>query len=353
MLKKMVSGAVLMCAMAGTVSADMVLRFAEGSPNRGSRAVAVEHFMEEVKQLSGEKLKFDIHWGGALLDYKTMTDGISRGTADMGTMLAAYTPQKLKALTIGDVPVGSSDPWVGTRAMYELMTTNKVMQDLLARQGLVYITGYSSTGVQFECGKGNEIRTVEDIKGKRIRAIATYAKVLDELGASLVNLTAGDFYQSIDTGLVDCSASYLYTIRTMKTFEVIDNVTLVNWGQINGFATLMNLYTWEDLSKEEQAIMREAGSNAVDYAAKLQIEEMELVVDGLRTGSIGKKVTVYEMADEEKAKLEKAAEKYARDWIDSITKDGVDGQKLWDEYQVLLAKYENERDTKGYPWDRK
>ncbi|MBJ6136082.1 C4-dicarboxylate TRAP transporter substrate-binding protein [Marinobacter litoralis] len=352
MLKGMASGLVLTLAMAGTVSADTVLRFAEGSPNRGSRAEAVEHFMEEVKQLSDGTLTFDIHWGGALLDYKTMTDGVSRGTADMGTMLAAYTPQKLKALTIGDIPVGSSDPWVGTRAMYELMTTNKTLQELLARQGLVYVTGYSSTGVQFECGGGHSIRTVDDIKGKRVRAIATYAKVLDELGASLVNITAGDFYQSLDTGLVDCSASYLYTIRTLKTYEVIDNVTLVNWGQINGFATLMNLYAWEDLSKEEQAIIREAGSNAIDYSARLQIEEMELVVDGLKTGSIGRKVTVYEMAEEERAKLEKVAERYARDWIDSITRDGVNGQKIWDEYQALLMKYERELEAKGYPWER-
>jgi len=352
MLKTIMSSMVLSLAIASSVSADMVLRFAEGSPNRGSRAEAVEHFMEDVKNLSGGKLRFDMHWGGALLDYKTVADGVSRGTADMGTMLAAYNPQKLKTLTIGDVPVGSSDPWVGTRAMYELMTTNEVLQDLLARQDLVYITGYSSTGVQFECGGGNSIRTVDDIKGKRIRAIANYAKVLDELGANLVSVTAGDFYQALDTGLVDCSASYLYTIRTLKTFEVIDNVTLVNWGQINGFATLMNLYTWEDLSKEEQAIMREAGSNAIDYAAKTQIEEMDLVVEGLRSGSIGKKVTVYEMAEEERAKLEQASEKYTRDWIDSITKDGVDGQKIWDEYQALLTKYEQELNTKGYPWTR-
>ncbi|MGO1500987.1 MAG: C4-dicarboxylate TRAP transporter substrate-binding protein [Marinobacter sp.] len=352
MLKIIMSGVVLTLAMASTVSADTVLRFAEGSPNRGSRAEAVEHFAEEINKLSDGELRVNMHWGGALLDYKTMAPGVSRGTADMGTMLAAYDPQKLKSLTIGDVPLGASDPWVGTRAMYELMTTNEALQELLANQGLVYITGYSSTGVQFECGGGTSIRTVEDIKGKRIRAIANYAKVLDDLGASLVNVTAGDFYQALDTGLVDCSASYLYTMRALKTFEVIDNVTLVNWGQINGFATLMNRYTWEDLSREEQAIMRKAGSDAIDYSAKFQIEEMDEVLEGLRTGSIGKKVPVYEMEPEERAKLEKAAEKYARSWIDDITKDSLDGEKIWDEYQALLEKYEQERDIKGYPWER-
>jgi len=352
MLKAIMSGTVLTLIIVSTASADMVLRFAEGSPNRGSRAEAVEHFIEDISKLSDGKLEVDMHWAGALLDYKTVADGVSSGTADMGTMLAAYNPQKLKALTIGDVPLGASDPWVGTRAMFELMTTNEALQELLARQDLVYITGYSSTGVQFECGGGKSIRTLADIKGKRIRAIANYAKVLDDLGASLVNVTAGDFYLALDTGLVDCSASYLYTMRALKTFEVIDNVTLVDWGQINGFATMMNLYTWDDLSKEEQAIIRHAGSNSIDYASKLQIEEMVEVLEGLRTGSIGKKIPVYEMAPEERAKLEKAAEKYAHSWIDNINKDGLDGEKIWDEYQALLSKYENERDTLGYPWER-
>lgn len=352
MLKIIITTTVLSLAIANTTFASTVLRFAEGSPNRGSRAEAVEHFIEDIKTLSDGKLRVDMHWGGALLDYNTVAAGVSRGTADMGTMLAAYDPQNLLALTIGDVPLGASDPWVGTRAMYELMTTNEALQKLLARQDLVYITGYSSTGVQFECGGGKSIRTIDDIKGMRIRAIANYAKVLNDLGASLVNVTAGDFYQALDTGLVDCSASYLYTMRALKTFEVIDNVTLVNWGQINGFATLMNLYTWEDLSKEEQAVMREAGSKSIDYAAQLQIAEMAEVLEGLRTGSIGKKVAVYEMEAEERAKLEKASEKYARSWVDSINKSGIDGDKIWDEYQILLSKYEKERDTLGYPWDR-
>ncbi|MGO1500988.1 MAG: C4-dicarboxylate TRAP transporter substrate-binding protein [Marinobacter sp.] len=352
MLKTIMSGMVLTLVVASTASADMVLRFAEGTPNRGSRAEAVEHFIEDISKQSGGKLEVDMHWGGALLDYKTVATGVSRGTADMGSMLAAYDPQKLKALSIGDIPLGASDPWIGTRALYELMTTNEALQEHLARQNLVYITGYSTTGVQFECGSGNSIRTVEDIKGKRMRAIGNYAKVLDDLGASMVNVTAGDFYQALDTGLVDCSAGYFYTMRSLKTYEVISNVTIVNWGQINGFATLMNLYTWEDLSEEEQAVIRKAGSDSIDYSSRLQIEEMDEVREGMRTGSIGKKVEIYEMAEEERAKLEKAAEKYADSWIENISKDGLDGQKIWDEYQALLEKYEQERDTKGYPWER-
>lgn len=350
MIKILISSAALALAITTTVSAATVLRFAEGSPNRGARAEGVIHFMEDVKNLSGGDLSFDMHWGGALLDYKSVTNGVSGGTADMGTMLAAYDPQTLRALSIGDVPTKYSDPWVGMRAMYELMTTNTDMQKLMADQNFIFLTGYSSTGVQFECAGNTQIRTVEDIKGKRIRAVGNYAKVLHDLGANLVNLNQSEAYQGYDTGLIDCGAAYFYTIRAFKTHEVASNYTIANWAQLNGFATLMNLDIWNDLSKEQQAVLQQASSNAINYFAKLQIEEMDLVIDGLRSGAIGSKRPLYEMAEEEREKLAKAGEKYAKDWIDRINKDGVDGDKIWNHYLALLNKYQEELDTSGYPW---
>ena len=43
MLKSIITTTVLSLAIANTAFASTVLRFAEGSPNRGSRAEAVEH----------------------------------------------------------------------------------------------------------------------------------------------------------------------------------------------------------------------------------------------------------------------------------------------------------------------
>jgi TRAP-type C4-dicarboxylate transport system substrate-binding protein len=321
-------------------------------PNRGARADAMIHFMKDAEQLSNGEVKFDIHWGGALLDYKSITSGVSGGTADMGTMLAAYDPQKLRSIYIGDIPSQYSDPWVGMRAMYELMTTNKVMQDLLALQNLVYLTGHSSTGVQFECTEDSQIHTVADIEGKRIRAAGIYGKVLHSLGANVVNLNAGEAYQAMDSGLVDCSAAYFFTIRAFKTHEVASNITIANWGQLNGYATLMNKDTWEGLNEKQRDALLRAGRNHIDYYGKALLDEMELVTNGLRTGDIGTKVPLYTMTEGERAKLAKASDKYAKDWIERTNKDGVDGEKIWNEYSALLAKYQQEVDTKGYPWER-
>lgn len=339
-------------ALSATVSAETTLRFAEGGPNRGARAQAVEHFMNNAAALSGGELKFDIHWGGALFDYKAVPNGISVGGADLGSALAVYSPTKLKALAIGDIPHQSADPWVGMRAMYEIMTNNEDLQRMLAEENLVYLTGFSSSGVQFECSGGNRIDSVDDIKGKKIRAVSTYSKVLDDMGADIVGVTAGDIYQALDTGLVDCSASYLYTIRALKTFEVIDHVSLADWGQVAGFAVMINLDVWNDLNGNQRESLKRAGSDTIDYFAKLQVEEMDQVVEGLGTGTIGKKVSVSRWDDTERQKLIDGSEKYVKDWVKSMDRAGVDGQLIWDEYMAIVAKYEAQKEQLGYPWER-
>lgn len=336
----------------GQALAETTFRYAEGTPNRGTRAEALQFFAEEIKRESGGEMRIDIHWGGVLLKYSAIMDGVTAGTADLGTVLAPYQPQTLHALAIGDLPLANSDPWVGLHAMYDLMTQNEQMKQALAKHDLVYLGNYTTTGVQFECTEGNEIRTLEDLKGKRMRASVTYAKVLKDLGANMVNMTYSDIYQALETGLADCSAAYFYAMRAFKTPEVTHSVTRVDWGQIMGFALVMNRHIWEELTPEQQQIFRNAGVAMTDHYARLLLEEIEEVSSDLPAGKLGNKIEIIELPEEDRQKLFSATEKYVREWIEQTNKSGLDGQGIWDEYTALLKKYETERDERGYPWDR-
>ncbi|MGO1501514.1 MAG: C4-dicarboxylate TRAP transporter substrate-binding protein [Marinobacter sp.] len=343
---------VILFSLVSQASAELVLRYAEGSPNRGTRAEALEYFAKEVKDLSSGEMSVEIHWGGALIKFSAIMDGVASGTADMGTVLSAYNPKKLGSLSIGDIPLATSDPWVGMRAMYELETTNEQLQESLAKQGLVYVSNYTSTGVQFECVEGKQILTVDDIKGKRMRASATYGNVLNDLGANMVNMTYGDLYQALDSGLIDCMGSYFYTMRAYKTYEVVSTVTRVDWGQLMGFAIAMNQYTWDDMTAEQQDVIREAGSRMVDHFAQLQIEDIDVVAKNLESGEWGRTVPITVMDTDERQKILDATTKYRDLWIQEATEHGLSGQEIWDRYTALIQKYEQERDQKGYPWDR-
>nr|WP_297401978.1 C4-dicarboxylate TRAP transporter substrate-binding protein [uncultured Marinobacter sp.] len=352
MLKSLALGSFLTVATIGQAAAEMAFRYAEASPNRGARAEALQFFADQLKAQSNGEMVLDIHWGGALLKYSAILDGVSSGTADMGTVLAAYAPQKLRALSVGDIPVPESDPWVGMRAMYELMTTNEQLSRAFAENNVVYITNYTTTPMQFECTGDVRLETLEDFVGKRVRASAIYAKILDEVGANLVNFTYSEVYQALDTGLVSCSGGYLYAMRAFKTPEVTSSVALMNWGQIAGFAMVMNKWTWDELSGEEQKMIRQVGSDMIDFYARTVIAENQEVIEKLPTGELGNKVEVIEWSDEERARLFEQSDKYIQAWIQDMNKAGFNGKAIWDEYKALLEKYQNRLDEQGYPWQK-
>ncbi|AKV98140.1 hypothetical protein ACP86_19455 [Marinobacter sp. CP1] len=351
-LKFWALGSVLSLATLGHAMAETTFRFAASIPNRGARAEAIQFFADQLEAQSGGNMKLDIHWSGALLKYRAILGGVSSGAADMGSVLAAYEPQKMRALSVGDIPVPQADSWVGMRAMYELMTTNEQLQHEFEEAGVVYITNYTTSAIEFECGGGVRIEKLEDFAGKRIRATSIYANVLDDAGANIVNLSYSEVYQALDTGLVDCSGGYLYAMRAFKTPEVTTSVALTNWGQIAGFAMVMNKWAWDDLTSEQQKLLRQVGSEMVDSFAERVIADNQKVIEKLPTGELGNEVEVIEWSDESRAELFDESEKYINAWIADMNRAGLNGQAIWDEYQSLLTKYQAELDENGYPWNR-
>lgn len=352
LLKSAAIGLGLGLAVAATASAETYLRYSEAGPNRGARAKALQSFLDEASSRTEGQLVFDVHWGGALLKWSAALSGIGAGAADMGTVIAAYSPKQLQGLSIGDLPIASSDTWVGLRAMHELMTTNEQLKEFLAKENVVFLSNFTSTGVQFECAGDHKIETVEDFKGLTVRATGITGKALNEIGANVVNMTFDKVYQALDSGLVDCAAAYYYTNRAFRHYEIANFIAETNWGQIGGFALVMNKDVWDDLPADYQGAIMTAGSNMVDEFARIQLETITDVKAGLASGEIGRQVPVVPMAEEERAKLLALTEKYVQEWIEDMSARGYDGQAIHDEYAVLVGKYSDELEAKGYPWER-
>ncbi|MDF1856816.1 C4-dicarboxylate TRAP transporter substrate-binding protein [Pseudooceanicola sp.] len=342
--------AVATLGFAGAASAETYLRYNESGPNRGSRADAVQFFADRVGELSNGEIKVDIIWGGALLGFKATADGVKNGVADLGTVLAAYAPNQMKALSIGDLPINeSSDAWVGMRAMYDLMTTNQQLKDSLAKQNSVYVTNFHSTAVQIDCREGIEINTLADLAGLKMRASGIYAKILADLGVNLISLSYDEVYQAYDSGLIDCEAGYFYTIKAYKLYEVIGKVYRIDFGQIAGFAVIANQDRWNSLTEAERDIIRQAAVEMIDHFAEVQITDIDNVVASLKAGN---KVQVIDMQQAFRDELFSAGKTYIEAWKEESAADGLDADGIVDSYTALLDKYTQIRDTQGYPWAR-
>lgn len=342
-------GGGLLSAMAfgPAASAETTLTWVDGNPNRGARAETYIWFADELKKQTNGEFNVEFHWAGALLNWGATTVGVGSGSADIGTIVAAYNPKELTAYSIGDLPLPNSDIWVGMRAIYELATTHPALQKMWEDLNLVYMTNVTTGAVQLIC-KNTLIETTDDLKGLKIRAVGPYGQAFAHFGANVVRLEQPKVYSALDTGVVDCNMNYLTAIDALKQNEVAKKVTLLDWGQNLAYGLVMNRDTYNKMTPEQQKILRDLCSEFIDVHAKAAIEAYDksykAITEGPNAVEIGK------MKPEEQAKLEEQGATSFAEWVKRADEAGLPGQDILDTYLQLVAKYTEIRDTKGYPW---
>ncbi len=354
-----IAGATVATAMVGavgvtttqTVQAETVLTYAEASPNRGARAKALNWFADEIAKRSNGDLKIEFQWGGALFDARSSLKGIGDGAADLGSVIAAYVPKQMHGLAVADLPLGNPDGWVGMRATYDLASNNEALQESFEKQNVGFVAAFSTSAVQIAC-KGSAIRSVDDIKGKKVRGIGAYGKVFKDFGANMVRMSIYKAYQGLDTGLIDCSQGYTYAYRALKQYEVADNMTIFDWGQIGAFVIFGNKDSLEALSDSQRAVLREVSSEFADHYGAMLEKANAAAEQAFTDGIEGRKMEVIRLESSERAKLLEASKKYVTEWVEKANDSGMPGEEVLAEYQALIAKYQAERDEKGYPWAR-
>ena len=326
--------------------AETVLIHGEAGPNRGARAAALQWFADELAERSGGDMRMDIQWGGALFKANAAVQSIADGVADTGSVIAVYYPQEMAGYGIADLPVNNPDAWVGMRATDEMMRTSPDIQADLADKNLVYIGTWTTSQVNIGC-KGDPIRTVADIAGKKVRGVGAYGKVFGEQGANMVAMSIYDAYQGLDTGLIDCSQGYSYAVAALKQAEVMDNYTLLNWGQVGGVGMFMNKDMHDALGDDQQALMAQIGSEMADEFGRLITTANEKAVTSMKEAG----VEVIELPAEERAMLVEAGTKYLDAWVETTKTINLPGEELLADYKALITKYTEQREAEGYPWE--
>jgi len=349
--RKLVVAGVASVMFAAPALAGQVLTFSDGSPNRGARATASNWFAAELDKRTNGELKIEFHWGGALLKAKAATKGVGAGAADMGAIIGVYNPKLHPGYLLSDLPTDFSDPWVGTRAIYELATTNKSLIAEFSKLNLHYVTNFTTTEIQVIC-KGKAVKTIDDIKGIKVRGVGVYGKVFKDLGATPVRISAYKAYQGLDTGLINCSQVYTYFVPAVKMQEVAKELTLLNWGALMGLTYAMNKDTWDALSDDHKKIVTQLGSDFIDKYAQIITDGNTKALADLKAGIDGHKVNVHEFSADDRAKLVAAAQPYVDSWKEKATAAGIDADAFRNEYLGLLKKYDDEFKAKGYPWKR-
>ena len=318
-------------------------------PNRGVRAAAVNHLSDLIAEKSGGALTVQNNWGGALFSSTAALDSLSSGVADMGLLVGPYVQSELPELALGGVPMIKASPWVMMSALDELFTTNETIKARLDERNLFYLNFYGLPTALLGCNDG-QINTIADVDGVKISRTNSMSDLFEPLGGNMVNMPIYEVYQSMQTGLIDCTVTYGYFASATKLDELITSITPIELSSSIVLATVMNKDVFESLSDDDQAAIRAAGDAMHDYYGEHLGQAEAAAIEAMTSGENGLVLKSFTEADT--SALSESAQPIVDKWLADADATGLNGQKILDEMLSLGEKWNESEATEGVPWER-
>ena len=349
-LIKLTLSAALLSASALSATAEVRLIANEPGPNRGVRAEAVNYIAEQIQQRTNGAVTVEQNWGGALFKTDAALQSISVGVADMGVLIGAYSASEFPELQMAGLLLNKpGHPWVMMQAVYELFTTNDRLKERLDEMNLVYLAPFSLSPAILAC-RGEGIRTLADIQGTKIAHTGSSGDVFAALGGNMVNMPIYDVYQSMQTGLIDCSVTYAYYAVASKLSEEIDTMTELRYSTVTSLGTVINKDTFERLSQEDQQAILSIGPDMMNFYGEKLEQADKHALEVLSKGE--EAVDFVTLSDADYDAMDQAGSPMFAKWYADADAVGTDGEALLTELYGLMDKWTQVMEDEGLPWAR-
>jgi TRAP-type mannitol/chloroaromatic compound transport system substrate-binding protein len=255
-------------ARAETLRWRMVTSWPKRLPGPGMSA---ERVAERISALSGGRLQITVQAAGEVVPAFEVLDAVGGSVAEMGHTAAFYWQGKQPAAAYyTTVPFGLTPmehvAWVdagGGQALWD---------ELYAPFGVKPFMG-GNTGVCMGGWFRRELKSLDDLKGLKIRSLGLGGEVYRRLGATPQTTPPGEILTSLQSGVLD-GAEFVGpgTDIALGLYRVAPLYYGPGFNKPNGTGEcLVNLKVWEGLAGDLKAIIAHACAAEASFA----LSEME------------------------------------------------------------------------------
>lgn len=234
----------------------------------------------EIEKRTEGRVRIKIHPGGTLTSAPQCYDGVVNGISDIGMSCFAYTRGRFSLLEGLDLPVGYPDGTTATKIATELAMKYKPAEINDVHLLLIHAHG---PGI---LASKKAVRTLDDMKGLKVRATGLSTKIVEALGGNPVAMAQGDTYEALQKGVVEATLCPIETLKGWKQGEAISFVTdSSHIGYTTAMFVAMNRKAWDKLPADIQDVFTKTSSEWVarhgaawdqaDQEGKAFIEELK------------------------------------------------------------------------------
>ena len=256
--------------------ADRTIKFTNGVNEDHPVGVGVKKMQEVLAAKTGGKIKINAFWGGSAGGDLPATQALRAGTQEMVCTSSSPLVGIVKELGAFDLPFlfaneKEADAVLdGPAGVY----FNKKLEEA----GLVNLA-YWENGFRNLTNSKRPVTKVEDFDGVKVRVMQNniFIDTFKTLGTNAVPMAFGEVFTALETKTIDGQENPFVTIETSK-FNEVQKYLSVTRHAYTPFLVLYSKKLWDQLSAQEQAVLREAAREGqkVQRAANRTLNEKSL-----------------------------------------------------------------------------
>ncbi len=226
---------------------------------------AMMKFKEVAEAKSKGEIKVELFPNGQLGSLREMVEGIQMGTVDVTAAASSVLANFCPDVGVYDLPFLLDDYQHAYRTLDG--DVGKKLNGELAGSG-IKVLGWWPLGFRNMTTNGKkEIKTVDDLKGLRIRVMASqiYQEMFRPMGIDPVPMGWSEVFTALQQGVVDGQENPYINILDANIYEV-NNTIVVTQHTFSPAAMMMSSQLWDSLSDEQKQVVTEAAKAATEVA---------------------------------------------------------------------------------------
>ena len=297
----------------------------------GSRAWTkpIEKWAEDMGRYTNGRWQITIHFGSVLAPEKEVLDGIRAGMFEATGVCMDYHPGKNPLHRVLALPFIATTETIHCQQMqYAMWEHPAFLKELLMWNAVPLLPAGLPT---YHLMGNKPIRTVEDLKGARIRIGGDIAKVLKEFGAVPTMVPAPEVYETIARGTIDLvGLPHSYAQGAYKIHEVSKYYNIPFTLGTMSCPVVASKKAWDALPEEFKKL------NQVWYDLTPYVYAEEYAKADRRFMPLFReKLEFIDFPNSEREKIVAKARNVWDEWVDEMEKKGLPGKEVLDFY---LAK---------------
>jgi TRAP-type C4-dicarboxylate transport system substrate-binding protein len=319
----MLVGVLVACSLCfSTAAAAQVieLSLANYMPVLHINSVLMGKFCDEVNKRLAGKVKITQYTGGTLLTAPKMAAGVASGIADLGLAHCSYSRGRFPVMELTELPLGAPSSFVLTHVINDFYNKFKP-KEWEAYHPLMFSASPPSV-IQTV---NKPVRSLEDLKGLKIRGTGRSGDVVKALGATVVPIEMMDMYDALRRGVMDGNMGPFEQLKSFKTGDILRfHTTSYMAGSGYTFYVIFNRAKWNSLPAEAKQVFTELAAQYTDLWA----------VEWNKTDIVGKEFflekggQIIPLADAEMARWSKAVEVVIADYKKDMTAKGFSAAEV-------------------------